>query len=121
MKRAVWVVVVVVAAVAIVWMSRKSESERLAERAEAADAAERARAHDATVQRLQIASAEALKVHEHDVIMTARNNAGQEACKKIAADTRACSGGKQACTPVGDDGPACLRYMQVNHLENNPF
>jgi hypothetical protein len=121
MNRTGWIVAAL-AAVTLVWMvSRKSESERLAERAAEADAAERKSAHRATVERLAAASAEAVRVHDYDEFDTARNNAGREACKKIAADTRACIGGKQQCTPMGDDGPACLRYMQVNHLEKNPF
>jgi flagellar biosynthesis/type III secretory pathway M-ring protein FliF/YscJ len=121
MNRTGWVVAVL-AAVTVAWFAlRKSEGERIAERADAADAAEKKRAHRATEERFAAAKAEAVRMHEHDEFETARNKAGRDACKKIAADTHACIGGKQQCTPAGDDGPACLRYMQLNNLEKNPF
>ena len=102
-------------------VSCKPSAAEIAERAAASDESEKRSAHEATVKRLAAASAEALKVQEHDKVQTDRNNLGRDACQRIAVDTRACIDGKQACTPMGDDGPACLRYMQVNHLEKNPF
>ena len=96
-------------------------SKEIGEKAAAADAVEKQRAHDATVRRLTDAKADADKAHELEEPRTAQNNIGQEACKRIAAGTRACVDGKQPCTPVGDDGPTCAKYMQVNNLERNPF
>ena len=94
----------------------------MAERAAAEDAQEKASAHQATVERLAHAAAEASAVASRDQAATAQDLVGVAACKRLASETRACMADEKRCRTVDPvEFQACSGYMGANGLERNPF